>query len=56
MVGGDFVGGEMVWWLGDQIPPGEWGAVYGRFVYESFHQHPVRQLVKSFHVRVGSVP
>ena len=20
MVGGDFIGGEMVWWRGDQIP------------------------------------
>jgi len=30
--------------------------VYSRFAYESFRQPPVRQLLKSFHVRVGSVP
>ena len=30
--------------------------VYGRFAYESFRRSPVRQLLKSFGSRAGSVP
>ena len=30
--------------------------VYARFACESFHQRPLRQLVKSFRVRVGQFP